>query len=74
MVGPARPVRCNSEGAGVDQMTERWVALRSDAKGLRPVMLSVGTVIRVKHWMLGYVRSSMTGRVQSAKTRFGPLL
>ena len=45
-----------------------------DAEGLRPVALSVGTVIRVKHRTLGCVRSSMTGRVRSAKTRFGPLL
>ena len=43
-VGPARPIRCSSEDAGVGQTTGRWVALRPDAEGLRPVVLSVSTV------------------------------
>ena len=45
-----------------------------NAEGLRPVVLLVGTVVRVKHRTLGYVRSSMTGRVRSIKIGFGPLL
>ena len=48
------------------QLTGRWVALRPDAKRLRSVEWSVGTVVRVKHRTLGCVRS--------AKTGFGPLL
>ena len=43
-VGPACPVRCSNEDAGVGQTIERWVALRPDAERLRPVMLSVSTV------------------------------
>ena len=43
-VGPACPVMCNSEDAGVGQTTGRWVAQRPDAGGMRPVVLSVSTV------------------------------
>ena len=38
--GPARPVMCSSEDAGVGQMTGRWVAQRPDAGRLRSVMLT----------------------------------
>ena len=40
-VGPTRPVRCNSEDAGVGQTTGRWVALRPDAGRVRLVSADV---------------------------------
>jgi len=40
-VGPARPVRCNSEDTSVGQMTGRWVVLRPDAGRVRPVSADV---------------------------------
>ena len=43
-VGPACPVRCSSEDAGVGQTTGRWVALQLNAEGLRLVVLSVSKV------------------------------
>ena len=43
-VGLARPVRCSSEDAGVDQTTGRWVAVRPSTEGMHPVVLSVSTV------------------------------
>ena len=73
-VGPVRPVSRSSEDAGVSQTTGRWVTQRPDAERLRPVELSDGTVIRVKHRTLGCVRSSVTRRVWSVKIGFGPLL
>ena len=63
-----------AEGVRFGPTTGRWVTLRPDAEGLRPVKLSIGTVIRVKHRTLGCVRSSLTGRVRSTKIGFGPLL
>ena len=41
---PARPVNCNSEDAGVGQMTGRWVAQRPDAGRLCPVVLTNSAV------------------------------
>ena len=42
-------------------MIGRWVMDRPDAKGLGPVVLSDGTVTRVKHRALVYVRSTKDG-------------
>ena len=38
--GPARPVSCNSEDAGVGQTTGRWVLDLPDAEVQHPVLLS----------------------------------
>ena len=42
LVGSARPVRCNSEDAGIGQTIGRWVTLQLDAGWVRPVSADVG--------------------------------
>ena len=44
MVGPARPVRCNDEDAGIGQTTGHWVALRPDAGRVHPIRLTYDDV------------------------------
>ena len=63
-----------AEGARVGLLTGRWVTQRPDAERLRPVELSDGTVARVEHRTLVYVRSRWTGRVRSKKYASGSLL